>query len=345
MAAQHVRLLIGLDGGGTKTAGAVALWQPDGTVGQKLGTATVESTNPHKVGWNTAKVRLAEIVQKLLHVPGVTSLSTGSKSDLPQLAGVCLAAAGVDRPQEQREFTAAMEALAPGASIEVVNDAVGALAGAFGALKGMVLISGTGSIALAGTGKLETLKRCGGWGHLLDDFGSGFRLGLNAMTMLCRVDDGRESASMLTELIHHQLGIKTTRDLMSFVYGGPGKDGKEHPPASPAEIAALTRSIFLAYDRGDVLATKLVDTEAEALVDLVLALYHRIDWPKGETLPLALFGGNLTHVPKYRARVVARLDARRDFPLKVVEPAGDAADGALLLACQAANRTAMMMTR
>ena len=72
----------------------------------------------------------------------------------------------------------------------IVNDALIALVAGAGASPGVVVISGTGSIAY-GVSHHGVAARAGGWGPTLGDEGSGYWIGRRALAAVMRDADGR----------------------------------------------------------------------------------------------------------------------------------------------------------
>lgn len=82
------------------------------------------------------------------------------------MSSVCVGMAGVDRPDDKALVHGWLRALFPDArtSVHVHSDAVTALAsGTNGKLHGVVLISGTGTVAMGFKGA-DVSARCAGWG-------------------------------------------------------------------------------------------------------------------------------------------------------------------------------------
>ena len=71
----------------------------------------------------------------------------------------------------------------------IENDACAALWGAFLGQPGIACIAGTGALVLARTHDGKVL-RVGGWGHLLGDEGSAYRISLDAIQMALQAYDG-----------------------------------------------------------------------------------------------------------------------------------------------------------
>jgi hypothetical protein len=89
----------------------------------------------------------------------------------------------------------------------VTGDERTALAGAFPQGEGIVVISGTGTIAL-GRNQAGRHHRCAGWGWLLDGAGSGMDIGRDALTLSLRMADGRHPDGPLRQALWQALGLK-----------------------------------------------------------------------------------------------------------------------------------------
>ena len=99
--------------------------------------------------------------------------------------------------------------------VTVTTDAEAALTDAFDGAAGILLIAGTGSIAW-GRAEDGRLERCGGWGALLGDEGSGYALGLGALRSTVRGADGREPAARLHGAVLAELGLERPEALISW---------------------------------------------------------------------------------------------------------------------------------
>ena len=92
----------------------------------------------------------------------------------------------------------------------IVNDALIALVAGAGASPGVVVISGTGSIAY-GVSHHGVAARAGGWGPTLGDEGSGYWIGRRALAAVMRDADGRGPRTDLTPLVLESLFAAATR--------------------------------------------------------------------------------------------------------------------------------------
>src|SRR5262249_18867351 len=92
----------------------------------------------------------------------------------PEGGALLVAARGGWAPAERRGAAAALRGLAR--RVRAISDVEAARDGALGATPGILLLAGTGSIAL-GRGRSGMLARAGGLGPLLGDEGSAFWIG------------------------------------------------------------------------------------------------------------------------------------------------------------------------
>src|SRR5262245_17313898 len=156
--------VLGIDAGGTKT---VCLLADDR--GQVLAESRASGANLQVMG---------ELeVEKVLHQ--VMEETLGDHDFRPD--AICLGIAGVDRPEDAAAVQSIMRRSGPRRRTPVVNDALVALVAGAGDQPGVVVISGTGSIAYGRDGAGHA-SRAGGWGYLLGDEGGGFWIGRAALS-------------------------------------------------------------------------------------------------------------------------------------------------------------------
>jgi N-acetylglucosamine kinase-like BadF-type ATPase len=241
------------------------------------------------------------------------------------LQAVCLGLAGADRQEISRPLTAWLRKHLPAVFHSVTTDAAIALEAALGddsgkQRPGIVVIAGTGSIACARDPQGRVL-RCGGWGAVFGDEGSGYGLARNAVRAALRAFDGRGPRTRLGEAITRALHLKSVIELA-------GRN------ASPEEIAALAPVVIKTARAGDAVARNLVDNAGRDLAELALALIPRLG-PKNESVRVVCAGG------LFRASIALR----RSFAQHVKEAAPGArisplrrepVEGALALARRAA---------
>ena len=213
-------------------------------------------------------------------------------------AGIGLAGANV--PELARPFLAAPS---PFARLTLASDAVIACLGAHGGQEGAILILGTGSQALLyAQGRATTL---GGWGFALSDDGSGALLGRAAARLALLAAEDIVEPTALTQALLARLG------------GDPAAAVAWAARAKPADYAALAPLALEHHARGDAHARALLTESAASVALLLDRLVER------GAKRIALMGGlAATHWALAPERLQSCL----------VDPLGDAMDGALILA-------------
>jgi N-acetylglucosamine kinase-like BadF-type ATPase len=257
------RVVVGVDGGGTKT-----LAQATEVDGGWQGRGMAGPSNPYAVGFEAACTEITAAISEALN---------GS-----ELAALCLGLSGAGRPEDVEQFTVWARGRFPSVPLKVVNDAEILLAAGASTGPALALVCGTGSI-LFGRAADGRLIRAGGWGYLFGDEGSGFAIGVSALRVVMQAFDGRGAPTLLTELILAQRGVESPPGLVPSIYGA------ESPRT---EIAGLAELVEQAAVRGDALALSILNEAAFELAESVRAVYRSLG---SVPLPLILSGGVILH--------------------------------------------------
>ena len=168
-------LVLGVDGGGTKTRAVIM-----DSRGRVVGEGAAGPSNPLRVGISNAAAAIREAVDKACVMAGV------QRSDL---VAAEIGLAGVRRGDLRLRMREALSGLAIDV-LEVVTDADIALYGATDGEPGIVIIAGTGSIC-CGTNARGRHECAGGWGPLAGDEGSGSWIARRALRAIGCASDGR----------------------------------------------------------------------------------------------------------------------------------------------------------
>ncbi|TWT48831.1 N-acetylglucosamine kinase [Botrimarina hoheduenensis] len=318
------RLLLGIDGGGTKTAARIAAVQ-DGKPLCVLGSGFAGGSNPYSVGWQPALEAIGQAVVAARANAGVVQT----------IDTAVLAIAGCATDSARRRVQQEAETLGLAKHVVVAPDTAPLLADARPGCSAVGLIAGTGSIAVGRTEAGESFA-VGGWGYLIDDAGSGFSLGRAALHELCRQHDAELPLDpVLLEAVLHTWAIGSLREVKRVVYEA----------ADPrAQIATLAQPVLRCAAAGSPLAAEIAAAGAAALAHLAAECAAKVDRSLGDQPDRAapefyLAGGLLTGSPSYRARVRDQIERLR--PGAVTHLAPDAACGCLLIGRQlAASRNA-----
>lgn len=248
-------LFVGVDGGGTRTR-AVAV----DTEGRELG----RSEGPPSLIDPLEPARAADAVEETVRAllsrvaPGAGAGPEGDPMPPSEALWAGLAGAGREASRSAVEAELGRRRLAR--RVGVGTDVEAAVEAAFPDGAGILLVSGTGSVAAARDGD-GGIRRVGGWGALLGDEGSGYAVGLRGLRAAMRMIDGRERATELLPALLEWSGVDAPDDVPAWVAG-----------ASKAEVAALAATVVAAADSGDPVAGRILADAVEALVDHVVAL-------------------------------------------------------------------------
>src|SRR5919199_3862082 len=191
-------LVLGVDGGGTKTRAVVT--DADQRV---LGKGTAGPSNPLRVGVGQAAAAIREAVDHAC---------AEARVQRADIVAAEIGLAGVRRADVRQRMREALSGLGIH-SIEVVTDADIALFGATDGEPGLVIIAGTGSIC-CGINSQGKHICAGGWGPLAGDEGSGSWIARKALQAIARACDGRSPETVMAESACSYFNVTTTDDLL-----------------------------------------------------------------------------------------------------------------------------------
>jgi N-acetylglucosamine kinase-like BadF-type ATPase len=179
----------------------------------------------------------------------------------------------------------------------VTHDAQIALVGATGGEPGVMVISGTGSIAFARDVEGKTI-RAGGWGYVYGDEGGGFDATRQALRAALRMEEGWGPSTSLREKLLTTTGASDANDLLHRLYT---------PEFSRSQVAAMSKLVDEAAREGDAVAIQIFDRAAEALADYARAA-RRVVFGEDSTVPVRCVGGGFNS-DLLRNAFAARIEA------------------------------------
>jgi N-acetylglucosamine kinase-like BadF-type ATPase len=303
-------LILGIDGGGTKTVAWIARAADPRDV---LGRGAAGPANPQVVGADTCVAQMDQAIDAAFADAELTR---------QPFAAACIGLAGADRKTDRAKIQAWATHLGLTKQLRVVNDALPVLHAASPAGCGIAVIAGTGSFVF-GRREDGTTARAGGWGYLFGDEGSGYAIALDGLRAAARAADGRGPATVLLEQLLAELGRTRGEELITAIYD---------PSMSRDRIAALSRVVFDAGLAGDNVAAAIIDSAADSLAETVAAVAAQLAFGGGE-FPLALAGGVLLNRSEVRDELQRKLRERGLHADPVVTVA-DPVAGALIVAGQ-----------
>jgi N-acetylglucosamine kinase-like BadF-type ATPase len=242
--------VLGIDVGGTKT---VCMLADEGE--RVIAEGREDGANLQGAGELALEKVLHSVMEKTLEGTGI----------LP--SAICLGIAGVDRAADEAVVRSIMNRIGYKARILVVNDALIALQAGIGDAAGIVIVSGTGSIAY-GRNEQGEAARAGGWGYVLGDEGSGYWIGRLALRAVVRHADGRGRATSLTPRLLAHFGVERATELIHKVY---------QDELNPRSIAAVAKYVQHARDEGDSVAASILNRAADELMTAATAVMSRLD--------------------------------------------------------------------
>jgi glucosamine kinase len=316
-------LLAGFDAGQTHTTCRLA--SPAGQLlaeGQGPGVGHLDAPEGDK--------RFQEALRESLVRARARLVDQQRPEGLWPLVAAAIGASGIEHGSavQQRGQRLAMATLGlPHERLIVTGDERTALVGALPEGEGILVISGTGTIALGrdGAGRHH---RCAGWGWLLDGAGSAMDIGRDALSLSLRMADGRLPDGPLRQALWEAMGLaladpeSSQRLKARVVAAGFG----------PAGFAALAPVVERQAAAGDALALELFQRHGEALVEMVGAIAARLELAAP---PVCTLGGAITHLGCFREAFGCAL-ARALPGARWQEPVGDGCAGALGLAAELA---------
>ena len=228
-------------------------------------------------------------------------------------ARLCVGAAGISNPKVKKILDEELEAAGFAGKHYLCGDQEIALRGAMDG-PGVAVVSGTGSICFGKNAEGRT-ARSGGFGHIIDDGGSGYALGRDVLSSAARAADGRAKAEEILREVCQRLGGGPEK-IVPFVFA---------PETDKAVIAKFSHIALSQAEKGDPEAVEILNRGAGELYALVAAVQENLGIPGCR---IALLGGLIAVDNPYRRIVAEKLGALGD----VIAPAHNALWGAAQMA-------------
>ncbi len=250
-------MLIGIDGGGTKTKVMLTDMQLRPLAERVSGPSSIRT-----VLFETAIANILEATTACLAaVPGaeITAAFAGLGDVAGEEDGFLVASALRNHPAFSRSL------------IEVKNDVHNAHAGALEGKAGIAIIIGTGSVAF-GVDERGKSHRAGGYSYKEGDFGSAYGLGKQALSLLGKAWDHRVEPSPLTDDLVRHFGIKTFMDMVRLY---------DALHTERTEVAKLAPFVTRHAAEGDPHAQAIIDFATDELLEMIrgvdrsLSLHNR----------------------------------------------------------------------
>jgi N-acetylglucosamine kinase-like BadF-type ATPase len=274
-------LYLGIDGGGTKTSFALA------DEDYILARVTEGGSSPTRNDDATVQRVLRSGIENVCSKAGVT------RNDINF---ACIGSAGMAIEAGRQLVDRIISELIEG-QFAIVGDMLIAHEAAFFGSEGVMVISGTGSIAFGINGDGEN-ARAGGRGPIVSDEGSGTWIGRKAVSALLRAWDGDQE----TRLDKYLLPLWQIQDADDLV--------AKCARAGPNDFSRLFPAVQSAAAAGDSIAQDLLAQAGVELATLAKLVARKL-WPRTNHVRVAMAGGIFRNSPTVRIAFYNSLHAER----------------------------------
>lgn len=306
------KLVIGVDGGQTSTKCVLATI--DGHVlGEGRGAALLHLA---------AEGGRERFVQAMREAVNAAWRSAGISTRPLAAAGLGLTGVVAGTPEAETVLEL-LPAILEAEIVDVQSDAVAALMGAHLGNPGIIVISGTGTIAL-GIDPQGKTRKAGGWGWLIGDEGSAYAIGRSGLRAALYAYDGMEPATLLEPLLVEHFGITAIPAAKRIAFA---------PDFAATGFASLAPVVSKAAEQGDPVAQAIIQDAGGALAAEVLAVVDKLHFGE-RTIPVAPVGGAFEYVHGLRA-AFERAIFTENQAIRVIDPALPPVLGAAIMALQA----------
>ena len=265
---RHLRshnLVVGVDGGGTKTEAVVM-----DVNYEVLGAGVSGPSNPLRVGVANAAAAVREAIDRACE---------GSQLRLTDLRMAEVGLAGARREELRSRMREVLtDTGIP--EIEVVGDADIALYGATDGEPGLVVIAGTGSVCCGTNGRGKQIC-AGGWGPLVGDEGGASWIARKALRAIARGADGRGPQTVLADAAIAYFHISSADDLSTAIYA---------PTITNERIAGFARRVAKAAKAKDQIAEEILAEAGKELGIAAAAVIRKLKMER-EVFQVAFVGG------------------------------------------------------
>lgn len=278
-------LLVGVDGGGTKTVAVIGRRAADGQIECLsygiAGPANIQTVSAEQA-WGQCSLAIDRAFAALGNIP-------------ERIDAIAFAMAGEGSPPHRQAFIAEVERSGRVGRMIISHDARPLIAGGTPNDCGIALIAGTGSFAYARNSAGEE-DRCGGWGYLYGDDGSGYAVAIAGLRAAVLAADGRGEPTELLAALSEWIGETDARRWLPTLRRW-----------NPEQVAAAAGVVCRVAFDGDAVAGRLVDQAGDDLAAHLITIWRRRF--AGEPINIVLTGGLLIAEQPIRERVLAGFTA------------------------------------
>lgn len=235
------KVMIGVDGGGTKTE--FVLFEENGAIIKRL---FLDGSNPNNRGIDVTCQILQKGIDALIEI-------------YPPVSGIYVGCSGVLTGDPDKKIYRFLRERYPRQQVDCNSDILNIVATSIDLNceieKCVTVICGTGSVVYLYDN--DRSFPIGGWGYLLDNGGSGFDFGRDALCAALAERDEIGDKTILTEMVENRMG-GSVRKYIGEIYS-----------REKSYIASFAPFVFEAYRRGDKVAKEIVDKNVNRLALMI----------------------------------------------------------------------------
>lgn len=248
-------LLLGMDGGGSKTA--CALMDFNGNI-----LAQTEG-----IGTNHRQHGVKKVLDTISHLAEDCLKKAGT--DESALAGVCIGMPSYgEHPEMDKQLAEHLHQVYP--NLLIVNDVHVGWAGSLALGSGINLVSGTGSIAYGVNDKGQA-ARSGGWSESIGDEGSSYWMAVMGMQLFTKQSDFREPRGPLYRIIKEKFNLEDDFEFIPLI--------EEQYLPFRDKVASFHYLVAQAAGEGDSTVIALYKKAALELMSLVRSVFDQLGRP------------------------------------------------------------------
>ena len=233
----HERVMIAIDGGGTKTE--FVLFNENGEI---LARQLREGSNPNSCGMDASLAALESGIDSLI-------------SRVPNVAAIYGGVAGCAATENRNAFMQFLKKNYPSMKIDIRSDILNVIYSSDCFERCIAVIVGTGSVVYAKNG--DSLTRFGGWGYRFDRSCSGYDFGRDAIAAALAEEDGVGPKTLITPMIEEAIDGRA-KEKFDVLYSMKNE-----------RIASFADTVFRAYEMGDAVARSILSRNVAQLVHLI----------------------------------------------------------------------------
>lgn len=270
--------IISIDGGGTKTKGVIYT-----NKGEKL--------EEIEVGFSNATVNYDKTIENITKCLNYL-LEKNYKVDL-----LVLGISGTKETNIKEKLSLDLQNLYK-QKIILITDLEMAYYSYFIEQKGILGIIGTGSSFI--TIKDQKLKLAGGWGHILQDYGSGYKLSIELIRKA--IEQYEKEEYELSEKIKSFYKLNDFSNIKNIVYAEDKK-----------EVARLSRTIFEWLEEEKInnmskeIIKNIIDKEIINVTNQIYNFY-KLNFTKNENIDIIFTGGLVINNDMYYNKIKEQLE-------------------------------------